>query len=139
MSDLIERLRQEPTWYEKKHGLPRPAMEVWHETALEAADEIERLNERIAKLEAVAQADKIRLADMEATCEFLHETEADNERLTAELNNERARGIHSCGPHCQRMECTQGRRIAKLEAELQHFYDYGYDRGRCEEALKEEK
>ena len=28
-------------------------------------------------------------------------------------------------------------RIAKLEAALQHFYDYGYDRGRCEEALKE--
>ena len=43
MSDLIERLRQEPTWYEKELGLPRPTMEVWHETALEAADEIERL------------------------------------------------------------------------------------------------
>ena len=29
------------------------------------------------------------------------------------------------------------KRIAKLEAALQHFYDYGYDRGRCEEALQE--
>ena len=26
-------------------------------------------------------------------------------------------------------------RIERLEATLQHFYDYGYDRGRCEEAL----
>ena len=30
----------------------------------------------------------------------------------------------------------RGLRIAELEAALQHFYDYGYDRGRCEEALK---
>ena len=42
MSDLIKRLRDEPTWYEAKHGLPRPAMEVWHKTAIEAADEIEQ-------------------------------------------------------------------------------------------------
>ena len=37
------------------------------------------------RLTAESKADKIRLADMEATCEFLHETEADNERLTAAL------------------------------------------------------
>ena len=41
-------------------------------------DEIERLT-------AESKADKIRLADMEATCEFLHETEADNERLQARV------------------------------------------------------
>ena len=29
-------------------------------------------------------------------------------------------------------------RIEQLEAALQHFYDYGYDRGRCEQALKGE-
>ena len=26
-------------------------------------------------------------------------------------------------------------RVAELGAALQHFYDYGYDRGRCEQAL----
>ena len=39
----------------------------------------------IERLTAESKADKIRLADMEATCEFLHETEADNERLQAKV------------------------------------------------------
>ena len=29
-------------------------------------------------------------------------------------------------------------RVAELGAALQHFYDYGYDRGRCEQALGED-
>ena len=39
----------------------------------------------IERLTAESKADKIRLADMEATCEFLHETEAENERLEGAL------------------------------------------------------
>ena len=53
MTDLIERLRDEPTWHEKKHGLPRPAMEVWHQTSLEAANEIERLTAIVESPSAV--------------------------------------------------------------------------------------
>ena len=34
---------------------------------------------------------------------------------------------------------AKDRDIERLEAVLQHFYDYGYDRGRCEEALDGEK
>ena len=34
--------------------------------------------------------------------------------LKSELDNERARDIHSCGPHCQRMECQQRREIERL-------------------------
>jgi len=40
----------------------------------------------VERLTAESKADKIRLADMEATCEFLHETEADNERLQARVD-----------------------------------------------------
>ena len=36
--------------------------------------------------------------------------------LKSELDNERARDIHSCGPHCQRMECQQRREIERLSA-----------------------
>jgi hypothetical protein len=43
MTDLVKRLREEPYPYEKRHGLGITAMEVWHKTACEAADEIERL------------------------------------------------------------------------------------------------
>jgi len=74
--DLIERLRHVIT----VDGMPlsRPNAEM-----LEAADHIE--------------ADKIRLADMEATCEFLHEIEAENERLRAALQK--------CGIHTEACAC----------------------------------
>ena len=35
--------------------------------------------------------------------------------LIEELDNERARGIHSCGPHCKRPLCLANKRIAELE------------------------
>ncbi len=41
------------------------------------------------------------------------------ENLREELDNERARGIHSCGPNCQRTECMQRREIERLEAEVE--------------------
>ena len=44
MSNLIERLRDEPHWYSiRRHGLTTPECEVWHRTCCRAADEIERL------------------------------------------------------------------------------------------------
>jgi hypothetical protein len=51
MSDLIERLREEPYAYEKRHGLGITAMEVWHKTACEAADELEAKDAEIERLE----------------------------------------------------------------------------------------
>ena len=50
MNDLVERLREEPYPYEKRHGLGITAMEVWHKTACEAADEIERLRAELNTL-----------------------------------------------------------------------------------------
>jgi hypothetical protein len=52
MSDLIERLREEPYPYEKRHGLGITAMEVWHKTACEAADELEAKDAEIERLRA---------------------------------------------------------------------------------------
>ena len=53
MSNLLERLRDKPTLHEESNGLNSTEMMVWHGTALEAADEIERQADRIAELEAV--------------------------------------------------------------------------------------
>ena len=47
----------------------------------------------------------------------IEELEAEIERLKTALDNERARGIHSCGPHCQKLECRQRREIERLQAE----------------------
>lgn len=75
----------------------------------------------------------------------LTHAEQEIERLTAELDNERARGIHSCGPHCQQIECKQGRRIAKLEAiesaaiKCVHEDDSYNNTNELAEALKEAK
>ncbi len=38
------------------------------------------------------------------------------EQLREELENERAQGIHSCGPNCQRLACVQRREIERLQA-----------------------
>jgi hypothetical protein len=49
-------------------------------------------------------------------CIVLRDAAADEiERLADELDNERARGIHSCGPNCQRITCKQRKRIAELD------------------------
>jgi len=34
------------------------------------------------------------------------------------LDNEQAKGIHSCGPHCKRPLCVANKRIAEQEKEL---------------------
>ena len=52
MSNLIERLRDEPSWYHiRRHGLPLPDCEVWHRVCCEAADALEEKDRRIAELE----------------------------------------------------------------------------------------
>ena len=43
------------------------------------------------------------------------------ERLKTALDNERARGIHSCGPHCQKLECRQRREIEQLQARVEEL------------------
>jgi hypothetical protein len=48
---------------------------------------------------------------------------AEIERLGAELDNERARGVHSCGPNCQRPLCVANRRIAELTKPAQYYVD----------------
>ena len=45
MSDLIKRLRDEPSLHEQSNGLTPPAMMVWHNTALDAADELEHVQQ----------------------------------------------------------------------------------------------
>lgn len=60
----------------------------------------------IERLTAESKADKIRLVDMEATCEFLHETEADNERLTALIVS------------MQEQRESDGRELVRLQAKL---------------------
>lgn len=53
MSDLIERLRDEPKSRETLNGLSPAATVAWHKTCLEAADHIEELeaeSERLNKL-----------------------------------------------------------------------------------------
>lgn len=50
MNDLLERLRDEPRPFEMKNGLGPPAMEMWHQTCLEAADEIEQLRTALEKI-----------------------------------------------------------------------------------------
>lgn len=51
MTDLIERLRDEPYWDAiRSHGLNEEECKVWHRACCEAANEIERLHEVIKDL-----------------------------------------------------------------------------------------
>lgn len=50
MSDIVERLRDEPKYREQLNGLSSAATVAWHETCLEAADEIERLRRECDRL-----------------------------------------------------------------------------------------
>ncbi len=51
------------------------------------------------------------------------------ERLREELDNERARGIHSCGPNCQRLACKQRREIERLQAQVEALQNKCAQRG----------
>ena len=48
----------------------------------------------------------------------------ENAALKDELENEKARGIHSCGPNCSRPLCVANRRIAELTAALTKIRDH---------------
>ena len=65
---LIERLRDEPRLHEVSNGLNSVEMMVWHKTALEAADKLERLTAQIVRHERAIAAYK-----------------SDRDRLQAEL------------------------------------------------------
>ena len=70
MSNLTERLRDEPSWYHiRRHGLPLPDCEVWHRVCCEAADEIERLQARVEELEG----------DLDSAEEYICELRAEQE------------------------------------------------------------
>ncbi len=51
------------------------------------------------------------------------------ERLREELENERARGIHTCGPNCQRLACRQRREIEQLQAQVEALQNKCAQRG----------
>ena len=75
----------------------------------------------------VSKADQQRIEEMKgdkislAKC---HETSRAKDRrieeLAEELDNEQARGIHSCGPNCKRPLCVANRQIAEYEKALEH-------------------
>lgn len=69
------------------------------------------------------------MTDIESTLrdvnQFLNETEAaitallkERNRLRDELENERARGIHTCGPQCMRPACRLRRERDALREEV---------------------
>lgn len=59
-------------------------------------------------------------ADMAAEAEARHA-----DRLREELENEQARGIHSCHPNCTRDGCVNRRLRGMLSEALDQFEDYG--------------
>lgn len=74
MTGLIERLRQPPSAFEQVHGLTIPAMDVWHKTCCEAADEIERLTLCAAHAENEGYDAAIaKIGQKDAEIERLHE------------------------------------------------------------------
>ena len=50
MRKLTDKLRDNPTPSEQIHGLNPVAMAVWHKAACEAADEIERLQDKLDRI-----------------------------------------------------------------------------------------
>lgn len=67
MIDLIKRLRDEPKYNEQLNGLNPFEMNVWHNTACEAADALEQAQARIDELEGA-------LIDPTSTCPECHDT-----------------------------------------------------------------
>lgn len=53
---------------------------------------------------------------MTTTAQIICNLQAEIAELQRELDNERARGIHSCGPNCQRDGCVNRRLQAENEA-----------------------
>jgi len=84
MSNLTERLRDEPSWYHiRRNGLPLPECEVWHRVCCEAADEIERLT---AATKALAEGNiklQARISevegDLDSAEEYICELRAEQE------------------------------------------------------------
>ena len=68
----------------------------------------------------------------------IRELKARIEKLEAQVAEEKATFVRM--ETAWRKECDMERHDKhKLEAALQYFYDYGYDRGMCEAALKQEE
>ena len=66
MINLIERLRDEPSWYHiRRHGLPLLDCKVWHKVCCEAADEIEHLNKDVDGLMELLRKEKARAEALE--------------------------------------------------------------------------
>lgn len=106
-----------------------------------AADEIERLTEREVELLSLGQQAANRADDAERKIESLQaeinnlraswevsnkqwgrsvdEKDAEIEGIKEELENEQARGIHSCSPFCNRPLCVARRQIKYLQAEVE--------------------
>ena len=75
MTDLVERLRDDPRPHEWKNGLGPASMEAWHKTCLEAADRIEDLERTVEE-----QNYAINMRDWR-----FEALEAENKRLRAAL------------------------------------------------------
>ena len=85
MSNLIERLRDEPSWYHiRRHGLALPDCEVWHRVCCEAADEIARLT---AERNELAEGNIKRWEDSCAMATELSRLQAVVAELEADLDS----------------------------------------------------
>lgn len=92
----------------------------------DATEEIQRMRTELVRYASLEHENKRALdkynSELRVENAALRES---NERLREELENEQARGIHSCHPNCTRDGCVNRRLRGMLSEALDQFEDYG--------------
>lgn len=118
MSDLIKRMGATIGMGVISSGSTAHEYSIAEAQFREAKTALEAKDAEIARLEAKCDQ---RRDDLKQARDILDERFRDIARLKEELDNERAKGIHSCGPDCKRPLCVANKENERLRAALEEI------------------